>query len=130
MAAESWENYRKRNSSVIVDMFHGLLKSTVVCPECSKVSVTFDPHCMLQLPLPVKRERTIEASLLPEVGRCNGMPRFVCLRPFDCLSSEIRREDKSCTSSHWGGKDGVVLPYIVHVTPPRSYSVCLTDEST
>ena len=62
VAAESWENYRKRNSSVIVDMFHGLLKSTVVCPECSKVSVTFDPHCMLQLPLPVKRERTIEVN--------------------------------------------------------------------
>ncbi len=37
VARESWENYLLRNDSVIVDIFHGLLKSTLVCPECSKV---------------------------------------------------------------------------------------------
>ena len=36
VAAESWQNYLKRNSSIIVDIFHGLLKSTLVCPDCSK----------------------------------------------------------------------------------------------
>lgn len=45
VAAESWSNYKKRNDSIIVDTFHGLLKSTLVCPECSLVSVTFDPFC-------------------------------------------------------------------------------------
>ena len=54
MAAESWENYKKRNDSIIVDTFHALLKSTLVCPECNLVSVTFDPFCYLSLPLPVK----------------------------------------------------------------------------
>ena len=29
--------YKMRNDSVILDLFHGLLKSTVVCPECPKV---------------------------------------------------------------------------------------------
>ena len=37
VAAESWQNYLKRNSSIIVDIFHGLLKSTLVCPDCAKV---------------------------------------------------------------------------------------------
>lgn len=60
MAQEAWQNYRKRNDSMIVDLFHGLLKSTLVCPECSKVSVTFDPTCYLSLPLPVKKERNID----------------------------------------------------------------------
>merc|ERR1719431_1843703 len=54
----------KRNDSVILDIFHGLLKSTVVCPECPKVSVTFDPTCYLSLPLPVKKERQVEVFLV------------------------------------------------------------------
>ncbi|PNF33355.1 Ubiquitin carboxyl-terminal hydrolase 15 [Cryptotermes secundus] len=63
VAKEAWDNYRKRNDSVIVDFFHGLLKSTVVCPDCSKVSVTFDPFCYLSLPLPTKKERALEVLL-------------------------------------------------------------------
>ncbi|KDR08685.1 Ubiquitin carboxyl-terminal hydrolase 4, partial [Zootermopsis nevadensis] len=63
VAKEAWDNYRKRNDSVIVDFFHGLLKSTVVCPDCSKVSITFDPFCYLSLPLPTKRERALEVLL-------------------------------------------------------------------
>lgn len=60
VAKEAWDNYRLRNDSIIVDIFHGLLKSTLVCPECSKISVTFDPFCYLSLPLPIKKERQIE----------------------------------------------------------------------
>lgn len=60
IAREAWENYKKRNDSVILDIFHGLLKSTLVCPQCNKISVTFDPTCYLSLPLPVKKERQIE----------------------------------------------------------------------
>ena len=62
IAREAWENYKKRNDSVILDIFHGLLKSTLVCPQCNKISVTFDPTCYLSLPLPVKKERQIEVS--------------------------------------------------------------------
>lgn len=54
VAAESWTNYKRRNDSIIVDTFHAQLKSTLVCPECNLVSVTFDPFCYLTLPLPYK----------------------------------------------------------------------------
>uniref|UniRef100_A0A670I3V3 Ubiquitin carboxyl-terminal hydrolase n=1 Tax=Podarcis muralis TaxID=64176 RepID=A0A670I3V3_PODMU len=47
-----------------VDIFHGLFKSTLVCPKCSKVSVTFDPFCYLTLPLPLKKDRTMEVFLV------------------------------------------------------------------
>lgn len=60
MAEEAWRNHRRRNDSVIVDTFHGLFKSTLVCPECRKVSVTFDPFCYLSIPLPVSKERVME----------------------------------------------------------------------
>ncbi|KAJ0068488.1 hypothetical protein NL108_008436, partial [Boleophthalmus pectinirostris] len=64
VAKEAWTNHRLRNDSIIVDIFHGLFKSTLVCPECSKVSVTFDPFCYLTLPLPMKKDRTMEIFLV------------------------------------------------------------------
>lgn len=70
VAKEAWANHRLRNDSVIVDTFHGLFKSTLVCPECSKVSVTFDPFCYLTLPLPLKKDRIIEVFLVTADPRC------------------------------------------------------------
>uniref|UniRef100_H3BAQ6 Ubiquitin carboxyl-terminal hydrolase 4 n=1 Tax=Latimeria chalumnae TaxID=7897 RepID=H3BAQ6_LATCH len=64
VAKEAWENHRLRNDSIIVDIFHGLFKSTLVCPECAKISVTFDPFCYLTLPLPMKKDRTMEVFLV------------------------------------------------------------------
>ncbi|KAG7477995.1 hypothetical protein MATL_G00075790 [Megalops atlanticus] len=64
VAREAWTNHRLRNDSIIVDIFHGLFKSTLVCPECAKVSVTFDPFCYLTLPLPMKKDRTMEVFLV------------------------------------------------------------------
>ena len=31
---------------------HGQFKSTVKCPECDKVSITFDPFMSISLPIP------------------------------------------------------------------------------
>lgn len=37
MAKTCWDQYRSRNDSVIVDLFQGQYRSTVVCPDCQKV---------------------------------------------------------------------------------------------
>lgn len=63
VAKESWENYKRRNDSIIVDTFHAQLKSTLVCPACNLVSVTFDPFCYLTLPLPYKVSHLICFSI-------------------------------------------------------------------
>ncbi|XP_052129937.1 ubiquitin carboxyl-terminal hydrolase 15 [Frankliniella occidentalis] len=68
VAAEAWSNYKKRNDSIIVELFHGLLKSTVWCPRCKITSVTFDPSCYLSLPLPTKLERHVEVLFFPYTG--------------------------------------------------------------
>ncbi|XP_077582894.1 ubiquitin carboxyl-terminal hydrolase 4 isoform X1 [Stigmatopora nigra] len=70
VATEAWTNHRLRNDSIIVDIFHGLFKSTLVCPECSKVSVTFDPFCYLTLPLPMKIDRSMEVILVRADPQC------------------------------------------------------------
>ncbi|KAF8374173.1 hypothetical protein PRIPAC_80602 [Pristionchus pacificus] len=54
IAEEAWDNYKKRNDSIIVDKVHGQLKSTLVCPICAKISIKFDPFCFLSVPVPAK----------------------------------------------------------------------------
>ncbi|RPB02077.1 UCH-domain-containing protein [Choiromyces venosus 120613-1] len=54
LAQEHWSIYKQRNDSVIADLFGGLYQSTLVCPDCEKVSITFDPFIDLTLPLPVE----------------------------------------------------------------------------
>uniref|UniRef100_H2ZMQ9 Ubiquitin carboxyl-terminal hydrolase n=1 Tax=Ciona savignyi TaxID=51511 RepID=H2ZMQ9_CIOSA len=65
VAQESWDNHRRRNDSIIVDTLHGLFRSKVDCPECPRISVTFDPFCFLSLPLPMKRQRTMDCWFVP-----------------------------------------------------------------
>ncbi|KAI6233873.1 Ubiquitinyl hydrolase 1 [Aphelenchoides fujianensis] len=55
VAKEAWEGYKKRNDSIIVDLMHGQLKSTVTCNVCSKTSIKFDPFCFLSVPVPDQR---------------------------------------------------------------------------
>jgi len=49
---DSWNKYRKREDSVIIDNIYGQIRSQVICPECGKYSVKFDPCGILQLPFP------------------------------------------------------------------------------
>jgi len=64
-AEQSWQDHKKRNDSIIVDIFHGLLKSTLNCLVCQEISIKFDPFCYLSVPLPTKRERIIEVIFVP-----------------------------------------------------------------
>lgn len=52
IAAEEWENHLKRNKSKIQELMHGQFKSTLICPQCQRVSITCDPYMMLSVPIP------------------------------------------------------------------------------
>jgi ubiquitin carboxyl-terminal hydrolase 4/11/15 len=68
VAKEAWSLHKSRNDSIVVDWFQGQLKSTLVCPECSRISVTFDPFMYLSLPLPMKMTRTLMVTFFPLRG--------------------------------------------------------------
>eukprot|EP01022_Parablepharisma_sp_SALTPOND_P005423 TRINITY_DN122425_c0_g1_i1.p1 TRINITY_DN122425_c0_g1~~TRINITY_DN122425_c0_g1_i1.p1 ORF type:complete len:1140 (+),score=119.66 TRINITY_DN122425_c0_g1_i1:139-3420(+) len=51
IALESWYNHLIRNQSIIVDLMHGLFKSTLKCPNCGRFSCTFDPYSAVMLPV-------------------------------------------------------------------------------
>ena len=47
-----------RNQSLIVDLFYGMFKSTVFCPNdgCKNISNTYDPYAIISLPLTIKKK--------------------------------------------------------------------------
>lgn len=68
--------------------FQGQYKSTLVCPVCGKVSVTFDPFMYLSLPLQFASTRSVTAVVfscdgsvpptpftvnVPKQGRCRDL---------------------------------------------------------
>lgn len=59
VADEAWEIHKKRNDSIVVDLLQGQYKSTVKCPDCDRVSVTFDPFMYLSVPLPSEKYKTL-----------------------------------------------------------------------
>ncbi|BFZ08637.1 hypothetical protein BsWGS_11676 [Bradybaena similaris] len=63
VAAEAWAQYKRRNDSVVVDLFQGQYKSKLVCPKCGKVSITFDPFLYLSVPLP-KKKKTVTVTFM------------------------------------------------------------------
>lgn len=51
-ADENWSIYRKRDNSMMVNLFYGQYLSKVTCPDCDFVSTKLDPFNMLSLPVP------------------------------------------------------------------------------
>lgn len=65
----SWENYKKRNDSFVSDLLAGQYRSEIRCPDCHRVSITFDPFlsATLQFPKPEKGE-PVEGYYMNEEG--------------------------------------------------------------
>ncbi|CAN6311507.1 unnamed protein product [Urochloa humidicola] len=79
-AEECWNYHKARNDSIIVDKFQGQYKSTLVCPVCDKISVTFDPFMYLSLPLPSKVTRMITVTVFSGTGDALPMPFTVMVQ--------------------------------------------------
>ncbi|GFZ17710.1 ubiquitin-specific protease 8 [Actinidia rufa] len=74
VADEYWQNHLARNDSIIVDVCQGQYRSTLVCPLCRKVSITFDPFMYLSLPLPSTTMRTMTLTVMSTDGSTPPSP--------------------------------------------------------
>lgn len=61
---EAWNKHVYRNESIILDLFHGQFKSTLVCSLCSRISITFDPFLMLSVPIPIVKYEKLATYLI------------------------------------------------------------------
>ncbi|KAJ2557444.1 hypothetical protein EV175_001349 [Coemansia sp. RSA 1933] len=85
VADERWDIYRQRDDSVIVDLFQGQYRNTLVCPECDNASVTFDPFMYLTLPLPVQRQKWLELMFIPADPKLYPLQMYLLVRNEDLI---------------------------------------------
>ncbi len=65
IAAERfWDLHLLRNDSIIVDLFHGQYRSTITCPQCHRVSITYDPYTTV--PLPIPKLKKVDVYFIPQ----------------------------------------------------------------
>ncbi|XP_024994981.1 ubiquitin carboxyl-terminal hydrolase 9-like isoform X1 [Cynara cardunculus var. scolymus] len=74
VANEFWSYHKARNDSIVVDVCQGQYKSTLVCPVCDKISITFDPFMYLSLPLPSTATRSMTVTVFYGDGSSLPMP--------------------------------------------------------
>jgi ubiquitin carboxyl-terminal hydrolase 6/32 len=60
VAKESWDGHLSRNQSVVVDLFHGQIKSVLTCKTCKFSNVSFDAFSTLTLPLPTENSAVMD----------------------------------------------------------------------
>ncbi|KAE9361985.1 hypothetical protein PF008_g477 [Phytophthora fragariae] len=60
----AWREYTSVNSSVVVDLFHGQMRTETVCATCGERKCTFDPNLFFSLPIPESNFVRVEMSVL------------------------------------------------------------------
>ncbi|XVE61364.1 hypothetical protein DITRI_Ditri06bG0033600 [Diplodiscus trichospermus] len=97
MADEYWLNHLARNDSIIVDVCQGQYRSTLVCPICKKVSVTFDPFMYLTLPLPSTTMRAMTLTVFSTDGIMLPTPFTVTVPKCGRLKDLIDALSEACS---------------------------------
>jgi len=89
VAAEAWRTHLLRNDSKIVDLFQGQFKSTLVCPDCHKVSITFDPYMY------------VHACVVMWVSCCFAMPAVVGHWLWSCVAHTCSINGQNRQQANW-----------------------------
>ncbi|KAL7558503.1 hypothetical protein ACA910_008102 [Epithemia clementina (nom. ined.)] len=78
--ALAWDAHKRRNDSLVMDSFYGQFKSTCVCPQCNRVSVSFDAFNHVSLEIPQEQTAIVSLSVFV-VRACNPAQQQVGSRP-------------------------------------------------
>lgn len=74
----------------------GQYKSTLVCPDCGKISITFDPFMYLSLPLPSTATRPMTVTVFYGDGDGLPMPYTVYLLKQGCVKDLTEALSTAC----------------------------------
>ncbi|XP_035668964.1 ubiquitin carboxyl-terminal hydrolase 8-like [Branchiostoma floridae] len=82
LAERAWQNHKRLNQSIIVELFQGQFKSTLECLRCKKTSTTFEAFMYLSLPIPssgrCKLQDCVQTFTKPE--KVSGSDKWYCSR--------------------------------------------------
>uniref|UniRef100_A0A914EKJ7 ubiquitinyl hydrolase 1 n=1 Tax=Acrobeloides nanus TaxID=290746 RepID=A0A914EKJ7_9BILA len=68
IADESWNAHLNQEQSIIVNLFHGQLKSSLKCLNCEAVSSRFDPFSCIQLQIPMEQLVLFTVTVIKQDG--------------------------------------------------------------
>jgi ubiquitin carboxyl-terminal hydrolase 4/11/15 len=74
-----WDANLKRNDSIVTDLFCGQFKSTITCPKCKRVSITFEPFYSINLPIKGRKKHNKLTKKILKEYRIYYMPKY-CIR--------------------------------------------------
>ena len=92
-AKRFWECNLKRNDSIITDLFCGQFKSTITCPECGWINITFDPFDTINLPLLTKTRRSHYYKENIETFKFHYIPKNSLRKPYCINVKNIDRNE-------------------------------------
>jgi ubiquitin carboxyl-terminal hydrolase 4/11/15 len=102
-----WENHLKRNSSIIVNLFHGQLKSLIECTTCRHKSINFDAFLFLTVPIPSMTFRIITVTV---VHLNDGLPLVCPVRvPTEGTVNELISAWKASNAQKYRKRDYIVV---------------------
>ena len=90
-AKRFWECNLRRNDSIITDLFCGQFKSTITCPKCNSINITFDPFYTINLPLLTQIKKNNSSHDIIDFN-FYYIPKY-CLR--DPISVKVKQIDES-----------------------------------
>ena len=88
-----WECNLKRNDSIITDLFCGQFKSTITCPDCNWINITFDPFDTINLPLLTQIKR--RSFFNEELDEFNFfyVPKYCFRNPINLIFKKISKSE-------------------------------------
>ena len=95
-ARRFWDINLRRNDSIITDLFCGQFKSTITCPECGWINITFDPFDTINLPLltQVKKSYGYGNSENVEEFKFFYIPKEVLRHPYCLIIKNIENSEE------------------------------------
>ena len=90
----------------------GQYKSTLVCPVCDKISITFDPFMYLSLPLPSTATRSMTVTVFYGDGSSLPMPFTVNVIKHGCCKDLYQALGTACCV---GSDETLILAEVILV---------------
>lgn len=78
-------------------LLQGQYRSTLVCPVCKKVSITFDPFMYLSLPLPSTTMRTMTLTVMSTDGSTLPLPFTITVPKYGKCEDLIQALSIACS---------------------------------
>ena len=94
-ARRFWDVNLRRNDSIVTDLFCGQFKSTITCPECNWINITFDPFDAINLPLLTQIKRNdYGSSENVEEFKFFYIPKNVLRNPYCCMIKNVSNSEE------------------------------------